>query len=330
MEEQFHAIYLNEGGFNVKSEKLKVVSKKIILNLLMLLIILAIIVAITGVPINFNIYNYKNKYITNMPMADVGNSIKSNFKMFLTGEVFNINVGGEALGHLLISTAKKSLVILFWGTVLALIIGVLKGVIDSRKKDQIGTGKMLQSLIPLSLPDILIITLVQLLAYYLYSHDITFLGIGPIPSFGDESAMYAIYPIISIAILPAAYISRITANIIEENFTKPYILAARGKGCSTYRIIKNHMMKEIMFGVLSAFPAIITIMFSSLVIVEKLYYWRGMTFYLLNFYSSDLLKPEVASFAFSAFIVFSAVIYYLIFMIFNILKKVVIPNTKTC
>ena len=79
MEEQFHAIYLNEGGFNVKSEKLKVVSKKIILNLLMLLIILAIIVAITGVPINFNIYNKKyKKYKINIYYSYISESNRSN------------------------------------------------------------------------------------------------------------------------------------------------------------------------------------------------------------------------------------------------------------
>jgi len=45
---------------------------------------------------------------------------------------------------------------------LAVVIGIPKGIIDSRKKEKSGTIKLLKSLIPLSIPDILTIVLVQM------------------------------------------------------------------------------------------------------------------------------------------------------------------------
>lgn len=312
----------------MRREVIKALSKKIIVNLLILLVILLLVITVTGVPMDFDITSYNGKNTPNMDMKAITDSIKTNFKTFLSGEALSIKVQGDTVGQLLTKTAQKSSIILIGGAILALIIGIPKGIIDSRKRDRSGTIKLLQSLIPLSVPDILTIVLVQLGAMYLYSQKISFLGLGVIPSVGDKNFLNAIYPIISIAILPAAYISRITATTIEENFEKPYILAARGKGCSRLQIIKNHMMKSIWYGVLSGFPTVIGIMFSSLIIVEKLFFYRGMGFYLIFMYTTDLIKPFEASIAFTTFIVALAIFYYLIFMIFNMLKDIILPKTK--
>lgn len=312
----------------MRREVIKALSKKIIVNLLILLVILLLVITVTGIPMDFDITSYNGKNTPNMDMKAITDSIKTNFKTFFSGEALSIKVQGDTVGQLLTKTAQKSAVILIGGVILALIIGIPKGIIDSRKRDRSGTIKLLQSLIPLSVPDILTIVLVQLGAMYLYSHKISFLGLGVIPSVGDKNFLNAIYPIISIAILPAAYISRITATTIEENFEKPYILAARGKGCSRFQIIKNHMMKSIWYGVLSGLPTVIGIMFSSLIIVEKLFFYRGMGFYLIFMYTTDLIKPFEASIAFTTFIVALAIFYYLIFMIFNMLKDIILPKTK--
>lgn len=308
---------------------IKVMTKKIFANILILLVILFLVIAVTGIPTDFDILLVKGEYIPNMEMDVIVESIKNNFKVFLDGEAFNIMIQGESIRELLVKTAKKSSTILFFGAFLALIIGIPKGIIDSRKKNRSGTIKLLLSLIPLSVPDILTITLVQFIAIYLFKNEIAVLGLAPLPIFGDETFRHAIYPIISISMLPAAYISRITANIIEESFTKPYILAARGKGCSRFQIIKNHMFKSIIYGVLSVFPTVIGIMFSSLIIVERLFHFKGIGFYLIYFYTTKLIPAYEAGIAFTFFIVMLALFYYFVFMIFNVLKDIILPQIKS-
>ncbi|GAA0772843.1 hypothetical protein GCM10008908_19970 [Clostridium subterminale] len=313
----------------MKTEIIKVVAKKILMNVLILLVILFLVIAVTGIPLDFDIISSNGKNTPNMEINVIFENMKNNFKIFFSGEAFKVRIQGETVGQLLVKTATKSLSILFFGAILAVILGIPKGIIDSRKNDRSGTIKLLQSLIPLSVPDILIIVLVQIFAIYLYNNGFSILGLGPIPAYGDETLVNAIYPIISISILPAAYIARITATTIEENFTKPYILAARGKGCSRFQIIKKHMMKSIIYGVLSGFPTVIGIMFSSLIIVERLFYYRGMGFYMIFFYTTDLIPPYEGGVAFMTFIVLLAIFYYFIFMIFNILKDIILPKTKS-
>lgn len=311
------------------AEKIKIIAKKILVNISILLIILFIVIAVTGIPVDFDISSFNGRNKPNMEMNMIFENIKNNFKVFLSGEAFSVMIQGESVAQLLAKTATKSLSILFFGTILALIIGIPKGIIDSRKKERSGTIKLLQSLIPLSVPDVLTIAIVQGIAIYLYKNKVSIFGLGPLPVFGDTEFGSSIYPIISISILPAAYIARITATVIEENFTKPYILAARGKGCSKFQIIKNHMMKSITYGVLSGFPTVMGIMFSSLIIVENLFYFRGMGYYLVLFYTSKLIRPYERGVAFTAFIVFLAILYYFIFMIFNSLKNIILPKTKS-
>ncbi|MEG2018533.1 MAG: hypothetical protein RR128_08760, partial [Clostridium sp.] len=210
----------------MRSKIVKAVSKKLLVNVLILIAILIMIITVTGIPLDFDITTYNGISTPNMTMSQIGESIKTNFKTFFSGQSLSIKVQGDTVGQLLVKTAGKSSIILIGGAALALLIGIPKGIIDSRKRDRSGTLKLMQSLIPLSIPDILTVVLVQLGALYLYKNKISFLGLGVIPSVGDANLLNTIYPIISMAVLPAAYISRVTATTIEENFEKPFILAA--------------------------------------------------------------------------------------------------------
>ncbi len=312
----------------MKRKTLMAIGKRVLVNLLILMAILSLVIAVTGIPMDFGVSYYDGESVISLTVKDALESIKSNFKLILSGDAFKVMIKSETTLQVLIIAAKRSFIVLFFGTLLALVIGVLKGIIDSRKKNKAGTLKLLQSLIPLSLPDILVITLIQLGAMVLFKNDIPILGIGIIPFFGDDTLAHAIFPILSIAILPVAYLSRTVANVIEEGLSKPYILTARGKGCSMFQIIKTHLSKQIAFGVLSVLPTVMGIMFSSLVIVEMFFQYRGIGYHLIYFYTTTLVPQYEAGVAFSVFIVSLALVYYVIFMALNMLKDVVMPRIK--
>lgn len=306
----------------------KSIGKTFISQLALLAVVVAVLIVVTGIPADFDLVYAEGRYRPNMSLGEICEGIGQNFFYLFTGKTNSVRVMGDSINNLFADAAKKSVAVLFFGTLLALLIGIPKGIVDSRKKGTGGTFKMLQSLIPLSVPDILTIGLVQMGALYLYRNGITFLGLGPIEFAGGTVWYHAIYPILSISLLPAAYIARTTANVIEDGFARPYILAARGKGCSRLRIIKNHLMKSVVYEVLSAFPTILALMFSSLVIVERLFYYRGIGFHLVNFYISPSIPSFQAGIAFTYFIAWMAVIYFVVFMVFNYLKEVVLPQLK--
>ena len=311
------------------SESTKGILKLLLPHGVMLLLILILVIGITGIPQNYNISSFNGVTTPNMPFSVVLDSISNNFKVLLSGEAFKTVIQGEPALDLLIRTGRKSFTILFFGTILSLAIGIPKGIIDSRRKITSGTFKLLQSLIPLSLPDVFTIGLLQFLAMYLFTNSVRLFGVDPLPYIGDETILHSIYPILAISILPGAYIARITASTIEEGFGKPYILAARGKGLSRLQIIKGHLLKSIMFNILSGFTTIMGIMFSSLIIIERLFSFRGVGFYLLYFYTTEIIDPYEAGVGFTLFIVFLSVLYYILIAAINILKDTVIKIKET-
>lgn len=303
-------------------------SKKIIYQGIVLVMILVIILIASGIPTDFNVYYEHGQYYWSMTPAEVRANVYGHFQGFLSGEIFDVTIGGDPIGEVFQSAFQLSLRVLLGGTVLAILFGVPKGILDSRKRGKRGTFKLLQSYIPLSVPDVLTVGLVQFGAIYLYYNDMTFLGLGPIHFLGNESWMNSIYPILSISILPAAYISRITASTIENLSTKQFIITARGKGCSFGQILRKHMMKNIFFEILSSSPTIMAVMFSSLIIIERLFYYQGMGYHLIFFFSSETLSPEQASAAFAVFIMGLAFFYYALFMGFKGLKTWIMPKIK--
>ena len=305
------------------------VLKKVMADLAILLLILGLVIAVTGIPMDFGVSYHDGETFISLTVDDAIQSIKNQFRVVLTGEVFSTEIKSESVMDILMTSLGRSAFVMVVGIVFAVVIGVAKGIIDSRKTRKAGTIKLLQSLMPLSLPDILIIALVQLGALYLFKNDISFLGLGIIPFIGDETLLQAIYPIISISVLPAAVISRTVAVVIEDGLSKPYILAARGKGCSLYQIIKTHLSKSIAFGVISVLPAVMGIMFSSLVIVEMFFYYRGIGYHLMYFYTTTLVPRYEAGLAFTVFIIALSVIYYLIFTLLNVAKLMILPRMKT-
>ncbi len=302
--------------------------KKLTYHILILVIVLAVVIVVTGFPMNFDVEYHHGEFHLNMPLEEIQGSITENFRSFFSGEVLHMEILSTTPIAMLREAFSLSFVVLFFGTLLALVIGIPKGIIDSRKKRTAGTFKLLQSYIPLSIPDVLTISVIQLGAIYLYYNEIAFLGIGPIHFLGDGQWYQSIFPIISISVLPAAYVSRVTANTIENLQGKAYIITARGKGCSYFQILKRHMMKNITFEILSIFPTIMGMMFASLIIVERLFYYQGMGYHLIYIYTTNRLSIEQARVVFTLFTLTLALFYYLIYLLLKALKAKTMPKLK--
>ncbi len=95
------------------------------------------------------------------------------------------------------------------------------------------------------------------------------------------------------------------------------------------RIIKNHLLKSIFYEVLSVFPTILALFFSSLIIVERLFYYRGIGYELINFYTSQRIDPVMGGIAFSYFMTVMAVLYFAILFMFNLLKDLLIKSKES-
>jgi len=307
----------------------KKVGLKLLANLAILMMLLLIIVSLTQFPRNFNFVYEDGKTVSNTPMSVVRENITNYLRMIRNGTAMDTMLisRGQSIGEVLKPAFSKTLTLFFFSVILSLLIGIPKGIFDSRRGNKKGTFKLLQTLIPLSLPDVLTISIVQMGGYYLYTNNFSFFGLGPILYMGHQDWTQAIYPVIALSLVPAAYIARITASSIESVYGKEYILAAQGKGCSEIRIIRAHTMKNVLAEVISGFPTIVSLLFSSLVIVERVFYYPGMTYEMLKLYTSQ--KDMAASMtAFTTFALVLGVTYYFVFALSNLLKQIILPQLR--
>jgi oligopeptide transport system permease protein len=302
----------------------KKVGMKLLINLFMLLVILLVIIGLTQFPRHFNMEYVDGKTVSNITFDNVKENIVNYAKSLSNGNALSlINPKTQlTVKQTLKEAYTKSMSLFFSATLLALIIGIPKGIFDSRRKKEKSTFKLLFTLVPLSLPDILSIALVQFIAYKLYAKQFTYFGLGAILYVGHGNWTQAIYPSLALALVPAAYIARLTASSIENVYSKEYILAAQGKGCSEARIIRVHTMKNVFAEILSGFPTIVSVIFSSLVIVERVFYYPGVTFQMLGFYHGNFMS------GFTTFALTLGITYYIIFSLSNVLKQIILPQLK--
>lgn len=308
---------------------IKKIGMKVIFNVLTLLLIIFLIILLVNIPPGLDFSKIDGKFISNMNYEDYKDNIVNSIRGLGSGEYLKRIVyrKGIPVGDAIKVAFGRSMRVFFISLIISIIIGIPKGIFDSRRKKKRSSFKLLQTLIPLSVPDVLTVSLVQLLAIYLYRNKFTLFGIGPIMYLGYENWTDYIYPTIALSLVPVSYIARITSTSIETVYDRDYILAARGKGCSEGRIIFNHTMRNVLTDLIASFPAIVSIMFSSLFIVERLFYFQGVTFEMMDFYSRPAMDGSTRI-ALLSFSVVLAIIYFLLYTTLDVVRQVLVPKLK--
>ncbi|WP_299091207.1 ABC transporter permease subunit [uncultured Metabacillus sp.] len=138
-----------------------------------------------------------------------------------------------------------------------------------------------------SLPDILVVLLLQLFVIILFKK--TDVLLMKVVTVGDSRA-YGL-PIICLAILPAIQLFRITLHLYEEELGKDYVLLGRAKGLKHTFILIIHILRNTMISLFFRMKETIWFMLSSLVVVELLFGIFGITYYLTTY-----MIPEVFTF----------------------------------
>lgn len=93
-----------------------------------------------------------------------------------------------------------------------------------------------------------------------------------------------VLPLIALSVLPVSYITRISLITIQDESRKDYIRFAKAKGFSSFLILTRELYPSIISNVLDAIPTLMTMMLTNLIVIEYLFSYRGIIFYLLFFY----------------------------------------------
>jgi ABC-type dipeptide/oligopeptide/nickel transport system permease component len=292
--------------------------KKVLKSFIIFLVFVYITVLLCNIPSNYTVRFEDGKLTPSHIGVFIIKAANEKFVSLLKLDLGRAGRYQKSLNYLITSTMKNSLLLLACSLLLAIILGVIKGILDSKRGGTSESGmKVLGTIIPISLPDILIIALLQRLAVFLNNHGIYIFKVG-----GSGTINHMLLPIVALSILPACYIARITSMSIDSCYQQDFIKAAVGKGCPSYRVLWNHVMRSAVLPIINSLPMITSIIIGNLLIVEKLFSYPGVTKSLLDFFGQGEDDGVIAC------VILIGIIYFILEALFNMLKLAAAKSVK--
>lgn len=154
-------------------------------------------------------------------------------------------------------------------TLLSLLLGFLGAFWPYKLPDRVSRGL---ALIGASTPTFFVGALM------IYGFSVTF---QLFPSFGFNGPISWVLPWLTVAVLPAAVLSRVVRVGLEEAMTSPYVLTAKSKGLGRTAILFREALPNITPVFINALGTQVGLMTATGIIVEPLFAWQGVGDYFL-------------------------------------------------
>jgi peptide/nickel transport system permease protein len=190
---------------------------------------------------------------------------------------------GKPVSQIISETLPNTAILAIASICLALLIGVVFGVISALKKDTwVDKSIQIFSTLGMSVPSFFsAIVFAWLFGYVL--HDITNLemtgSLYELDDYGEQLELQLknlILPALVLGIRPLAVVIQLMRNSLLEVFNQDYIRTARAKGLSEYNIIKKHAIKNAMNPVVTAISGWFASLLAGAVFVEYIFNWNGL------------------------------------------------------
>lgn len=97
-----------------------------------------------------------------------------------------------------------------------------------------------------------------------------------VPVAGRGGLPTMVLPILTLAVGPAAVLSRFTRSAVLETLGQDYVRTARAKGLAGYRVVVRHGLRNALVPVVTAFGLTLGNLLAGAVIVESIFGWPGV------------------------------------------------------
>lgn len=196
---------------------------------------------------------------------------------------------GKKVSTVLKETLPNTFVLAMSAILIAMVFGVILGVISALKKDTwMDKGIQIISTFGMSVPSFFSAILFAWLFGFVW-HKYTNLemtgSLYEVDDFGEAIHIRwknLILPALVLGIRPLAVIIQLMRNSLLEVFNQDYIRTARAKGLSEYQVVKNHALKNAMNPVITAISGWFASMLAGAVFVEYVFGWNGLGKEIVN------------------------------------------------
>lgn len=168
------------------------------------------------------------------------------------------------LGHRIPFTLQLTVLAAGLALLIALPLGIVSALYRNRLVDQLAR---LTSLAGASMPSFWLgLSLIVLFAVRL----------SMVPVAGRGGFDSYILPVVTLAVAPAAVLSRFTRSTMLEILDDDYMRTAHAKGLTAWRAVVNHGLRNALVPLLTAFSISLGHLLSGAVIVETIFVWPGV------------------------------------------------------
>ena len=196
---------------------------------------------------------------------------------------------GKKVSQIIEETLPNTFVLAVAAIVIAMILGLVFGVVSALKKDTwLDKSIQIFSTLGMSVPSFFsAILFAWLFGFVLHNYtNLEMTGsLYELDDFGEQVNLKLknlILPAIVLGIRPLAVIIQLMRNSLLEVMSQDYIRTARAKGLTEFQIIKNHAIKNALNPVVTAISGWFASMLAGAVFVEYIFGWNGLGKEIVN------------------------------------------------
>ncbi|MCM3708376.1 MULTISPECIES: ABC transporter permease [Cytobacillus] len=187
-------------------------------------------------------------YLTNLVRGEMGDSFY--FK-------------GQDVSGLIASRIGPSALLGFQAVLLGFTVGIVLGIIAAFKHNTMWDfSTMLVAVLGVSVPNFVFAALLQ---YYVG------LKMGLLPVAFWESYSSSIMPTLALSLIVIALIARFTRNEMLEVLQQDYMLTARAKGLSQFKVIYKHAIRNALIPVITILGPIVVSLLTGSLVIENIF-----------------------------------------------------------
>ncbi|HEY5594660.1 MAG TPA: ABC transporter permease [Nitrospiria bacterium] len=181
---------------------------------------------------------------------------------------------GRSVNDIIRDTFPVSMQLGLWAVLISVIVGVGAGIIAAaRPRSWMDHAGMFLATAGISLPSFVLGTFLIMLFSYRFHF---------FPAALWEGWRYGVLPAVTLALLPAAYIARLTRSSMLEVLHKDFIRTARAKGFGERQVLLKHALKNSITPVVSFLGPLTATLVTGSFVVEFIFSVPGMGRYFIT------------------------------------------------
>lgn len=194
----------------------------------------------------------------------------------LTGDLGRSLLMGQPVVHVMLQRLPVTLALSAYALVLTLTIGLASGIVAALKQNTwIDQATMMFAMLGISLPNFYL----GLLMIILFAVDLGWLPTGGYVGLATDPLGWlatSTMPAISLALLLAGLLARITRSTMLEVLRQDYIRTARAKGLPNHRVVLKHALANALIPITTVVGIIVSLLISGSVVTETLFSIPGI------------------------------------------------------